>query len=699
MTPGTFSVLLVEDSAADARLVERYLRKVPTDVSFELERVDRVAKARDQIEKQKPDVLLLDLNLPDSNGLSTVTTMLGWAAGTPIVVMTGENDGELAVEAVRMGAQDYLIKDRVDGESLSRAIQYSVERKRIEEQLRDSEERYALAVTGANDGVWDWNLKTDEAYFSDRWKSMLGWQDGEVADHADTWFDRVHPEDYVTLRRELELHLEGRSEHLENEHRVRHRDGTYRWVLARGIAVRDEGGNATRIAGSLTDINQRKKTEEQLLHDALHDALTQLPNSALFLDRLGMAIAQSKRRRNHLFAVLFFDLDRFKVINDSLGHGLGDRLLIAIARRLLGFLRPGDTVARLGGDEFAILANDIEEPSDATRIAERVQEELARPFDLDGYEVFTAASIGIALSSPTYQKPEELLRDADIAMYRAKHLGKNRHAVFDEAMHKKAVEQLRLETDLRRALDRQEFEVYYQPIVALEEGRIEGFEALVRWIHPERGLVEPDEFIPAAEETGLIVPLGWRVLRSACEQMAEWQREIPATRPLALSVNLSGKQFVQPDLVTRVEKILAETGLTPSTLRLEITESLIMDEADDAVAKLQRLRHLGVQLHIDDFGTGYSSLSYLHRLPTHTIKIDRSFVSRMNDRHQQAEIVQTIVALARNLGMQVAAEGLETAEQLETLRSLHCELGQGFFFSKPLAASDAGELIRQDPRW
>ena len=613
--------------------------------------------------------------------------------------MTGQEDDELAVEAVRLGAQDYLIKDRVDSQVLSRSIQYSIERKRIEEQLRDSEERYALAVTGANDGVWDWNLKTDATYFSDRWKAMLGWNGDDLENHVDGWFGRVHPDDQLGLRRELELHLEGKSEHFENEHRLRHRDGTYRWVLARGIAVRDDDGNATRIAGSLTDIDQRKKTEEQLLHDALHDALTQLPNSALFMDRLGMAIASAKRRRDLLFAVLFFDLDRFKVINDSLGHGLGDRLLIAIARRLLGFLRPGDTVARLGGDEFAILANDIEEPSDATLIAERVQEELARPFDLDGYEVFTTASIGIALSSSNYERPEELLRDADTAMYRAKHLGKNRHAVFDEAMHHRAVEQLRLETDLRRALDRREFEIHYQAIVALGEGRIEGFEALVRWRHPERGLVQPDEFIPVAEETGLIVPIGWRILRQACRQMAEWQQQIPATKPLALSVNLSGKQFAQPDLVSRVERVLSETGLDASTLRIEITESLIMEEADEAVAKLRRLRELGIQLHIDDFGTGYSSLAYLHRLPTHTIKIDRSFVSRMSDRHHQAEIVQTIVSLARNLGMKVAAEGLETAEQLAKLRDLQCELGQGFFFSEPLDAVGARELIEQDPRW
>jgi diguanylate cyclase (GGDEF)-like protein/PAS domain S-box-containing protein len=699
MSDQAIRILLIEDNPADASLVERYLEKEPEGSVFELEWIDRVGAGTDRLSDGEHDLVLLDLSLPDSSGYETFESVRLVAGATPIVVMTGEDDDHQAVRAVREGAQDYLVKDRVDADILVRSIRYAIERSRVEEALRISEERYSLAVTGASDGVWDWDLVTGEVYYSDRWKQMLGWQPHEVASTSDDWLGRVHPSDRLRVERALRDHLDGRSEHLEVEHRLQQNGGGYRWFQVRGIAVRNADDEPTRLAGSLTDIHQRKLTEAQLQHDALHDPLTQLPNMTLFRDRLTVAIAQARRRPSFLFAVLFFDLDRFKIINDSLGHALGDQLLKAIARRLLSFLRPGDTVARVGGDEFAILASDMEETSDATRIAERVQEELSRPFDLGGYEVFTSASIGIALSTTRYAQADDVLRDADTAMYRAKSQGRSQHAVFDEEMHHRAVELLRLENDLRRAIEREEFRVFYQPIVSLASGRIEGLEALVRWQHPERGLVFPRDFIPVAEETGLIVPIGWCVLREACSQMAEWHRRLPASRAVALSVNLSSRQFMQPDLIDRLEEILKDTDYPATDLRIEITESLIMDQAERAIERLSRLRALGVQLHLDDFGTGYSSLSYLHRLPTHTIKIDRSFVKRMDSGNGQAEIVKTIVALGQNLGMHVAAEGLETFSQLSQLRDCQCEFGQGFYFSRPLDPEATGDMLVSDPRW
>ncbi len=698
MQHNPIKVLLIEDNPADATLVQRYLEEPVPDASFELEWANRVGTGRRRLREGGLDVVLLDLSLPDSNAEVTFDRVLSDAGQVPVVVMTGQDDDRTALAAMRDGAQDYLVKDRVDADVLVRSIRYAIERKRVEEQLRVSEERYSLAVTGANDGIWDWDLQADTIYLSDRWCEIVGLDPDGGAVPPDAWFSRVHPNDLPGLRGDLDQHLEGDTGHFECEHRLMDAGGAYRWVLARGLAVANERGDAVRLAGSLTDIHPRKMAEEQLVHDALHDGLTQLPNATLFIDRLTVAIARARRDSDYKFAVLFFDLDRFKVINDSLGHEMGDRLLVAIGERLLSFLRPGDTVARLGGDEFAILATDIEEAADATRIAERIQQELNRSFDLGQHQVFTGASIGIALSTTGYASPQDVLRDADIAMYRAKGNGKAGYAVFDESMHQRAVELLKLETDLRKAIDAQEFVVHYQPIVDLARGTMEGVEALVRWQHPERGLVMPRDFIPVAEETGMIVPIGWVVLREACRQMVSWNG-VPGGTELALSVNLSARQFSQGDLVEQLTSILDETGLDPGKLRIEIIESLIMDDAEGAIEKLSQLRALGCKIHLDDFGTGYSSLSYLHKLPTHTVKIDRSFVRRMNGNGGRDEIVETIVSLARSLGMEVAAEGLETPDQFQRLRSLKCEYGQGFFFSKPLDGERAGRLIQSRPRW
>jgi len=441
------------------------------------------------------------------------------------------------------------------------------------------------------------------------------------------------------------------------------------------------------------EVGVRQRAEEQLVYSAFHDTLTGLPNRAFFIERLESAIELAKQCEGYLFAVLFLDLDRFKVVNDSLGHMVGDQLLLSITSRIKTCLRSGDTVARLGGDEFTILLEDIKDVSEAKRVASRIQEQLRLPFKLSGNEVFTTASIGIALSVADYNRPEQILRDADMAMYRAKTRGKARYEVFDIAMHSSAMALLHLETDLRRAIERQEFRLHYQPIISLDSGMISGFEALVRWQHPERGLVSPAEFIPMAEETGLIVAIGSWVICEACRQMHVWQVQFPADLPLAISVNISGKQFSQPDLSEQIERILQETNLDPRSLKLEITESAIVENAEAATVMLARLRQLGIQLYMDDFGTGYSSLSYLHRFPTDMLKIDRSFVSRMSFDNENAEIVRTIVTLAHNLGMSVTAEGVETAEQLALLKALKCEYGQGYFFSKPMDSEAATALI------
>ncbi|NHC34364.1 putative bifunctional diguanylate cyclase/phosphodiesterase [Scytonema millei] len=567
-------------------------------------------------------------------------------------------------------------------------------RQQRETLLRESEERYVLALQATNDGIWDWNLKTNAIYFSPRWKSMLDYSDNEM-NSLDEWFCRIHPGDVERIKMEMLNHLSELNSKFESEYRILCKGKTYRWMLSRGIIIRDVSGEAYRIVGMQSDITNRKVTEEQLLHDALHDALTGLPNRVLFMDRLSHAISLAKRRRNYLFAVLFFDLDRFKLINDSLGHSVGDQLLIAIARRLEKYLRVGDTVARLGGDEFTILLEDIKDENVATNIANRLQEELTRSFNLSGNEVFTSASIGITLSTFNYERPEDLLRDADIAMYRAKATGKARYEVFNTTMHTRAAALLQLETDLRRGLERREFQLYYQPIVSLKTSAITGFEALIRWQHPQRGLVSPAEFIPVAEETGLIVPIGWWVLREACRQLSAWKIQFPEYQSLVMSINLSAKQFTQTNLVEEITEILRETDVPAKSLKLEITESVIMDNAEIATTMLFQLQSLGIQLSIDDFGTGYSSLAYLYRFPTHTLKIDRSFINKIDIDSEQFEIVRTIVTLAANLGMDVVAEGVETLKHLAQLKALNCGSGQGYLFSKPVDSQMAAKLLQE----
>jgi diguanylate cyclase (GGDEF)-like protein/PAS domain S-box-containing protein len=572
------------------------------------------------------------------------------------------------------------------------------EKRRAEAALRESEERYALAARGANDGLWDWDLKARSIYFSPRFKSILGYAEPEIGGSVKEWFNRVHPEDIEHLRMEIGAHLEGLTSHFLHEHRLRHKDGGYRWVLVRGLAVRDSAGDVYRIAGSLTDVTQRKRVEEQLVRDAFQDALTGLPNRALFMDRLALAFGRGRRRPEELFAVLFLDLDRFKVVNDGLGHLIGDQLLVAIARRLEQSLRPGDTVARLGGDEFVVLLGELGDQRDAFYIAERIQQQLGHPFSLDGQDVFTTASIGIAFGGRGYSHPEDLLRDADTAMYRAKARGKARYEVFDETMHARAVALLQIETQLRHAVERQELCVFYQPIVSLVSGEITAVEALARWWHPDQGLVSINEFVAVAEETGLIVPMGEWVLREACRQLWRWETEVPRAQPLVVSVNVSARQFMQRDLVDRVEAILAETGLPPDRLCLEITESVIMENTDSVRDALLRLRRLGIGIHMDDFGTGYSSMSYLRDFPIDALKIDRSFVSHIGPHGENAEIVRTIVGLGHNLGLEVIAEGVETPEQLAHLRELRCQFGQGFLFSPPVNG-DAFRALIAGPKY
>ncbi|MBI5076422.1 MAG: EAL domain-containing protein [Nitrospirae bacterium] len=584
----------------------------------------------------------------------------------------------------------YPIVDRDN--TITHVIEYTrdiTERKKTEAALRESEQRYALAAQGANDGLWDWNLTDNRIYYSIRWKSMLGYSDREVGDSPDEWLSRLHIDDREKVWSRIHGYVLQGNQHLEIEYRIMHKDGNFRWMLCRGLAVRDGKGNSSRMAGSQTDITARKKAEEQLLHDAFHDALTGLANRALFRDRLHNAINRSKRLKQYLYAVMFFDVDRFKVINDSLGHAAGDKLLIGVSRRMADCVRPGDTVARLGGDEFAVLLENVSDVTDVRTVVERIQTEMAAPFLIDGNELYVTQSIGIALEQDRYEQPDQILSDADIAMYAAKAKGKARYEIFDDSMHSYMVERLQLEADLRVAVEHlDEFVLHYQPILDVATRKLSGFEALVRWQHPVRGLIPPMEFIPLAEETGLIQPLGEWVLREACRQLNRWQREYHTAEPLKMSANVSGRQFLNDNFVDVLLGIIGETGIAPETLAIEITESIIMENLEVAVIAMNRLRDSGIKIHIDDFGTGYSSLSYLNKFPVTALKIDRSFIANMSLNDENREIVKAIVTLAQNLKLEVIAEGIELSSHLDEIDTMDCHFAQGFFFSRPKAAPE-----------
>lgn len=566
-----------------------------------------------------------------------------------------------------------------------------IERRKSEEELRQSQGRYALAIAGANDGIWDWDFTTQVVFYSSRWKAMLGATDSQITPTAEEWFSRIHPEDLGRMKRDLEAHNQGRSDQFYCEYRMMHSDGRYRWMLSRGVAVRDGEGKGLRAAGSQTDITDRKLAEAQLQHGALHDTLTGLPNRVLLMDRINQCLGRLKRAPEQRFAVIFLDLDRFKVIN-SLGHAAGDELLIELARRLDLSLRIGDTLsrrdadhlARLGGDELVALLEDIRMPADAVRVADRLRGATAQSFSIDGHEVFVSVSFGIALSYGDHSTAEEILRDADTALYDAKNSGRGGCRLFDPQMHAAAMKRLSMESELRRAIERDELCLLYQPVQSLEGGDLMEVEALLRWEHPKRGMICPCDFISLAEETGLILPLGRWVLRKACRQLRVWQTQLPQLRELTVAVNVSGRQFARGVLPADVAAALAESGLHARNLKLEITETAIMNNGDPALAELNAIRDMGVQFHLDDFGTGYSSLGYLRRMPIEALKIDRSYISAVSIDHTGASIVQAILTLASALGLKVVAEGVEDQSQAEFLRNLGCDFAQGYYFAGPL---------------
>ncbi len=700
MTIPTSPILIVDDVEANRELLVRRLKRCGYPVATASSGQEALA----YLSNHAVSVVLLDVQMPGMSGIEVLQAIRRrWSdAEMPVLMVSAKGLSEDIVTALDLGASDYITKP-IDFQVGLARIRTQLARKDAEDRLRASEERYALAAQGANDGLWDWNMTTGRLYYSGRWKSIIGHAEHEVGDGPDEWFGRVHSEDLPGVHHDIGEHLAGRTDHFENEHRIRHKSGVFRWVLTRGLATRDDHGRPVRMAGSQSDVTDGK----------IVDALTGLPNRVLLTDRLERMLERSGGSDAGRFAVLFIDLDGFKLVNDGLGHHFGDLLLQAVAGRLQHCLRESDTVARpgdaprsnpaadytvgrLGGDEFVVLLFGVRSVVDATHVADRIQRALAAPFDLGGREVCTGASIGIAFTGGADARPEDVLRDADTAMYRAKALGKGRSEVFDAAMRAQVVERMELDTALRLAVERHEFLPFFQPIVDLRSGQLAGFEALLRWQRPGKGIVPPGEFVNVLQDNRLIVPVGRRFLGDVCQLLRGWRELHPRASALSVNVNFAGQQFNEVDLLEKLLEMLDDSGLSPDQLVVEITEAVAIRDFEHAVEVLGRIRDAGFRISLDDFGTGYSALSCLHELPITGIKLDRSFLAR--ERRHPA-IVKAIITLAEQLGLTVTAEGIETEEQFERLRSFGCEFGQGYLFGRPVDALATSALIGQDPQW
>ena len=680
-----------------ARLEEEHRRREVID-SLEqgLSVVDldgRIALWNDALER------ILDCSRESALGRSLVEAMpvLGWTDLPRAVSETLVDRKSRTISHVRLptdtgNARILTVKIVPVADGVALLWHDVTERTQSEHELRRTVERLALAAEGANDGLWQWDLRTQEFYVSGRWQAMVGLQPNAGIGRPEAWLDRVHADDLADLKQTLEAHLAGHTDVFHHEHRIRHEDGTYRRFLCRGLALRGSGRHRDRIAGSLTDTTEQSIAQDRLRSVGFLDPLTGLFNRTVFVEGLGRRLDDFRLRGIcNRFAVLYLDLDRFKVVNDSLGHLVGDKLLIAVSRRLESCLRPGDALARLGGDEFAILLNGLADDAQANAIAFRIQESVSAPFSIDGREVFTSTSIGIAFGPAHYTDPDEVMRDADTAMYHAKARGKARHEVFDADMHARVRDRLSLENDLRRAIMNHDFEVHYQPIVSLTSGMCIGFESLIRWTRNGEE-ISPATFIPIAEELGLIEPLGTWVLQQACHTFAEWQRRFPGAGLDCITVNVSSRQLMEQNFLRIVQQAVQSSGLKPAALRVEITETALMDSPGEAAEVLRDLRDFGVKVYLDDFGTGYSSLSHLHKLPVDALKIDRSFVRSLLLPDRPA-IVESILALARTLNTSVVAEGIESDVQARALERLGCTHAQGFLFSRPLSRQSAMELV------
>ena len=683
---GHTRVLLIADSLPQARLLSRFLHASPrAGGRFETRHASSLVQGLSEASSGHFDVLVADLPSEASEADRWLTALLDVARLVPVIVQSAKNARPTHAEILGHGIWDELIRGEVSSDILTRSIRYALDRHRLYEALNESEERYRLARMGAKDALWDWSLRTRTFLIPPQLKKSLGYGPQEIDDVVDAWFALVHPEDVEALASAIDAHLMGQTAYLEIEHRVLHKSGHIRWLLTRGSVLRTDDGQPYRMAGSHTDITNKKATEAKMMRATYYDKLTGLPNRSLLSEQIGydlfqMRLASNDQGDNTGAQVLVVEMDRLSAVTDTLGREAGQGLAVAFAKRLGRLVGGRNLLARIGDNHFAFLIRD----ENLEDYISRTLQSLEKPFGLQGREIFINANMGIIDHLADYDCPEEVIRDALLATSRAKTNEESHHTVFDTTLRTEAIERIQLETDLRHAIVKQEFKLHYQPIISLSTGNISGFEALLRWHSPTRGLVMPDEFIGLAEETGLINPIGDWVIQEAIREIADLKACGLHRQALSISVNLSPRQFFQADLVKTLADSLRLANVAPELLILEITENVFFDEGDRAETLFRELKALGVKIHIDDFGTGYSSLSILRRYPVDQLKIDRSFISGLTSNHEDREIVRAIMALGKSLGKNVIAEGIETEEQLHLLESFGCGFGQGHYFAKPL---------------
>lgn len=686
-------ILVVDDNDMNRDLLVRRLERK----GFTTESADGGLVALEKVASTPFDLVLLDINMPDLDGISVLSRIRETkdAAALPIIMVSARDASEHIAEAINAGANDYVTKP-IDFPVAFARINTQLDVHLAQKRLRESEERYALAFRGANDGLWDWNLKTGKVYYSERWKEMLGFDPNEEFDSPDNWFDLVHPDELGSLKNAIEEHLLGQSDALKLEYRALHKDGTFRWLLTRGVASRGEDGQAERISGSQTDVTQSK----------VYDPITSIPNKFLFMDRLEWLLDKDRRKRQGRYAVFLIHIDRLDELRHTLGPVSTEDVIVTIAHRLMDSLRAEDslsrmfesestTVSRHDNADFAILAEGCRDETTAPKLAERFRQVIGKPVEINGENLVFTASIGIVAGAMDEGlEAPDVIAHASAALTRAQRKGPGNYELFDKHMQQRAIKRLKMETDLRRAVADGELALHYQPIVRLSDGQIAGCEALARWRHPDRGNIPPAEFIPLAEETGLIDVIGDWVLEEACNQHQRWGEGRSSDDPINLSVNFSLLQMQRDGVEDRVLEILRRTNMDPHNLKIEITESIFMEDMDRINGILTNLNNEGIGIAIDDFGTGYSSLQYLTKLPITHLKIDRSFVGDVSSDVAAQAIVQSTLLMAQSLGIQVVAEGIETVDQEALLKVLKAEYGQGYHFWRPITGDEFADLVR-----